>query len=250
MVLPAILGGLATGVGGGLISSIFGGGGSSSSSGGGGGGGGSSNIDFYTAYASKLAAENNPLTAAMQGLAALQGAYTGSLGQLGQLYSSGSLSVLSEAGNRSKTATNLQASEVGNLIAAATYLQKLLGQSKIGVELLGPQFTQQAGSAALAGQNQLAQNLGNTNLGLKALQEQSKAGVALQQAQTMGDVFKTRAQTQGNLALGAQSLESGLKLQQAKTLSNLATIKGQTKAELALKRYGASQALAGTRAFA
>lgn len=246
MVLPALVGGFATGVGGGLINSLLGGGGSSSSSGGGGG----SNIDFYTAYASKLAAENNPLTAAMQGLAALQGAYTGSLGQLGQLYSSGSLSVLSEAGNRSKTATNLQASEVGNLIAAATDLQKLLGQSKIGVELLGPQFTQQAGSAALAGQNQLAQNLGNTNLGLKALQEQSKAGVALQQAQTMGDVFKTRAQTQGNLALGAQSLESGLKLQQAKTLSNLATIKGQTKAELALKRYGAGQALAGTRAFA
>jgi len=246
MVLPALVGGFATGVGGGLINSLLGGGGSSSSSGGGGG----SNIDFYTAYASKLAAENNPLTAAMQGLAALQGAYTGSLGQLGQLYSSGSLSVLSEAGNRSKTATNLQASEVGNLIAAATDLQKLLGQSKIGVELLGPQFTQQAGSAALAGQNQLAQNLGTTNLGLKALQEQSKAGVALQQAQTMGDVFKTRAQTQGNLALGAQSLESGLKLQQAKTLSNLATIKGQTKAELALKRYGAGQALAGTRAFA
>ena len=245
MVLPAILGGLATGAGGALVSSIFGGGGSSS------GGGGGSNIDYYTAYASKLAAENNPLTAAMQGLSVLQGAYYGgALGQLGQLYSSGSLSVLSEAGNRSKTATNLQASEVGNLIAAATDLQKLLGQSKIGVELLGPQFTQQAGSAALAGQNQLAQNLGTTNLGLKALQEQSKAGVALQQAQTMGDVFKTRAQTQGNLALGAQSLESGLKLQQAKTLSNLATIKGQTKAKLALKRYGAGQALAGTRAFA
>lgn len=246
MVLPAILGGLATGAGGALVSSIFGGGGSSS----GGGGGGGSNIDYYTAYASRLAAENNPLTAAMQGLSVLQGAYGGALGQLGQLYSSGSLSVLSEAGNRSKTATNLQASEVGNLIAAATDLQKLLGQSKIGVELLGPQFTQQAGSAALAGQNQLAQNLGTTNLGLKALQEQSKAGVALQQAQTMGDVFKTRAQTQGNLALGAQSLESGLKLQQAKTLSNLATIQGQTKAELALKRYGAGQALAGTRAFA
>jgi hypothetical protein len=246
MVLPALVGGFATGVGGGLINSLLGGGGSSSSSGGGGG----SNIDFYTAYASKLAAENNPLTAAMQGLAALQGAYTGSLGQLGQLYSSGSLSVLSEAGNRSKTATNLQASEVGNLIAAATDLQKLLGQSKIGVELLGPQFTQQAGSAALAGQNQLAQNLGNTNLGLKALQEQSKAGVALQQAQTMGDVFKTRAQTQGNLALGAQSLESGLKLQQAKTLSNLATIKGQTKAQLAMERSRRSAALAGTRAFA
>lgn len=250
MVLGTILGGVASAATGGLINNLFGGGGSSSSSGGGGGGGGGSNVDFYTAYASKLAAENNPLTAAMQGLSVLQGAYGGALGQLGQLYSSGSLSVLSEAGNRSKTATNLQASEVGNLIAAATDLQKLLGQSKIGVELLGPQFTQQAGSAALAGQNQLAQNLGTTNLGLKALQEQSKAGVALQQAQTMGDVFKTRAQTQGNLALGAQSLESGLKLQQAKTLSNLATIKGQTKAELALKRYGAGQALAGTRAFA
>ena len=249
MALTAILGGLATGVGGGLINSIFGGGGSSSSSSGGGGGGGS-NVDFYTAYASKLAAENNPLTAAMQGLSVLQGAYGGSLGQLGQLYSSGSLSVLSEAGNRSKTATNLQASEVGNLIAAATDLQKQLGQAKIGTELLGPQLSQQAGSAALANQNQLARDLGIANIGLKTLQQQARAGVATQQAQTMGDVFKTRAQTQGNLALGAQALESGLKLREADVLGDLTRIKGQTKAGLALKRFGASQALAGTRAFA
>lgn len=249
MAIGAILGGLATGVGGSLISNIFGGGGSSSSSSGDGGGGGS-NVDFYTAYASKLAAENNPLTAATQGLSVLQGAYGGALGQLGQLYSSGSLSVLSEAGNRSKTATTLQASEVGNLIAAATDLQKQLGQAKIGTELLGPQLSQQAGSAALANQNQLAKDLSVANIGLKTLQEQARAGVAAQQAQTMGDITQTRAQTMGNLALGAQSLESGLKLQEAKTLSDLAKIRGQTKSQLALKRFGASQALAGTRAFA
>ena len=70
------------------------------------------------------------------------------------------------------------------------------------------------------------------------------------QASTIGDVFQTRAKTQGSLALGAQQLESALKLQQAKTLSDLTSMRGQTQAQLALKRFGAGQALAGTRFFA
>jgi len=102
----------------------------------------------------------------------------------------------------------------------------------------------------LAGENELARTLASTNLGLRQLQEATRSAVAQKQADTLADVFSTRAKTEGSLALGAQALESGLKLQQAKTLSDLANIQGQTKAQLAMKRYGASQALAGTRFFA
>ena len=235
----AIGGGLGSAVGG-----LFGGGGDS------GGGGYSYDPAAYVQYASQAAAANSPLTAAMQGLAILQGSLAGALGQQGEGISTGQKTVLAEAANQAKTATSAQASEVARLLSAGTNLQYLLGQGRIQSELLGPQFTAQAGSAALAGENKLMQDLFTTNAQLKGLQEQAKASVAADQVQTFGDVFQTRANTEGQLALGAQALESGLKLQQAKTLSDLQTIKGQTKARLAEKRYGAGQALAGTRYFA
>lgn len=251
--LGGIIGGPAgAAIGGGLGSaagSLFGGG----SSGGGGGsesGGYSYDPAAYVQYATQAAAANSPLTAAMQGLAILQGSLAGALGQQGEGISTGQKTVLADAANQAKTATSAQASEVARLLSAGTNLQYLLGQGRIQSELLGPQFTAQAGSAALAGENKLMQDLFTTNAQLKSLQEQAKANVASDQAQTFGDIFQTRANTQGQLALGAQALESGLKLQQAKTLGDLQTIKGQTKAQLARQRFGASQALAGTRSFA
>ena len=93
-------------------------------------------------------------------------------------------------------------------------------------------------------------NLADTSRNIQALQQQTQAAVAQKQADTLADVFSTRAQTEGKLALGAQALESGLKLQQAKTISDLQNIRGQTQAQLALKRFGAGQALAGQRYFA
>ena len=258
--LGTALGGLVGGpagaaVGGGLgsvVGGLFGGGGDSGGGGGGDSGGGGYSYDpaAYVQYASQAAAANSPLTAAMQGLAILQGSLAGALGQQGEGISTGQKTVLADAANQAKTATSAQASEVARLLSAGTNLQYLLGQGRIQSELLGPQFTAQAGSAALAGENKLMQDLFTTNAQLKGLQEQAKANVAADQAQTFGDIFQTRANTEGQLALGAQALESGLKLQQAKTLSDLQTIKGQTKARLAEKRYGAGQALAGTRYFA
>jgi len=255
--LGGLIGGPAgAAVGGGLgsvVGGLFGGGGDSGDSGdsgGGGGGGYSYDPAAYVQYASQAAAANSPLTAAMQGLAILQGSLAGALGQQGEGISTGQKTVLADAANQAKTATSAQASEVARLLSAGTNLQYLLGQGRIQSELLGPQFTAQAGSAALAGENKLMQYLFTTNAQLEGLQEQAKANVAADQAQTFGDIFQTRANTEGQLALGAQALESGLKLQQAKTLSDLQTIKGQTKARLAEKRYGAGQALAGTLYFA
>ena len=243
MALAALAAPLLTGVGAGaassLLNGLFGGGGGSSGS-----------SDYYAQYGALAAQLNNPLTAAMNGLAVLHGSLGGALGLEGSTIANAQLGVLKEALNRAEKATTAQAAVTTGAAGAGIDTLKNLANARTATELAGPQFLGQAGSAALAGENQLAQSLAGTNLGLKSLQEQTRAAVAQKQSDTLADVFSTRAKTEGSLALGAQALESGLKLQQAKTLSDLATIKGQTKGQLALKRYGASQALAGTRFFA
>ena len=207
-------------------------------------------IDFYEQYGAQAAAANNPLTAAMQALSVLQGSLGGALGQEGTTLSSAQLTVLAEAANQAKAQTNTQASEVARLFGAGADLQKLLGSARIQAELLGPTFQAGAADAAYKGENDLAKGLASANLNLKSLQESARLQAGLDQAQTLGNVFETRAANEGKLALGAQALQSGLQLQQAKTLSDLAKIQGQTKAQLAMKRFGAGMALAGTRAFA
>ena len=47
----------------------------------GGGGGGSSQPSAYEQFAAQMAAQNNPLTAAYQGLSLLQGSLAGAIGQ-------------------------------------------------------------------------------------------------------------------------------------------------------------------------
>lgn len=243
MALPAILGGLAAGIGGAAASKVLGGGG-------GGSAGGSMPVDYYAMYGAQAAAANNPLTAAMQGLAVLQGSFGGALGLEGSTIASSQLSVLKEALDQAQKQTATQASITAASAGAGLDVKKQEALSKLGTELSAPALLGQAGSAALAGENQLASLLAQSNVGLKTLQEQTRANVAQTQANTLADVFRTRAETEGRLALGSQARETGLQMTQAKTLSDLATIKGQTKAQLAIKQYGANQALAGQRFFA
>ena len=241
--LAPILGGLAAGAGSAAIGGLFGGGG-------GGGGSSATPVDYYALYGAQAAAANNPLTAAMQGLAVLQGSFGGALGLQGSTIASSQLSVLKEALDQAQKQTATQASITAASAGAGLDVKKQEALSKLGTELAAPQLLGQAGSAALAGENQLATQLAQSNVGLKTLQEQTRANVAQTQANTLADVFKTRAETEGRLALGSQARETGLQMTQAKTLSDLATIKGQTKAQLALKQFGANQALAGQRFFA
>ena len=245
--LPALttIGTAAAGIGAGAtgiagLVNAFKGGGDSSSGGG----------DYFSQYGAIAAAMNNPLTAAINGLAVLQGSLGGALGLEGSTIANSQLGILKEALNRAEKATTTQASVTTGAAGAGIDTLKNLANARTATELAGPQFLGQAGSASLAGENELARTLASTNLGLRQLQEATRSAVAQKQADTLADVFSTRAKTEGSLALGAQALESGLKLQQAKTLSDLANIQGQTKAQLAMKRYGASQALAGTRFFA
>lgn len=236
MAIPAIVGAVASA---GL--SFLGGGKKSS---------GPAPIDYWAQYGAQAAAANNPLTAAMQGLSVLQGAFGGALGLEGTNISSGQLSVLKEALDQAQKQTASQASITAGTAGAGIDLKKTLGQARIGTELMGAQTLGEAGSASIAGENTLAQSLANTNVGLRQLEETTRASVAAKQADTLANIFNQRAAVEGKLALGAQSLESGLKLQQAKTLSDLTTIQGQTKAQKYLKDVGYQRALAGQRFFA
>jgi hypothetical protein len=207
-------------------------------------------IDYYEQYGAQAAAASSPLTAAMQGLSVLQGGLGGALGQQGAAISSAQLSVLKEAIEQAQTQTSAQAAEALGLVGASLDQQKALGEAKLATELTAPQFTSKAAEGALSGENAFAQLLGQTNMGLKALQESTKADVAADQAKALGDVFRTRALAEGQLALGAQKLESGLTLQRGQTLSNLQQIQGQTQAQMALRRQGNQLAMAGQRYFA
>jgi hypothetical protein len=243
----SVFGPWGTGIGAAIggIGSLFGGGG-----GGGGSSSGSQPGDAYAQFAAQMAAQNNPLTAAYQGLSLLQGALAGSIGQEATTKASAQLSMLTESLQRAQKDATLQASVAGYASGKGLDTLYNLGQAKLSTELQAPQLLAQAGSASLAGQNQLANQLGNTNIGVRSYQEQLRGDVAKNQAETLNSIAQTRASNEGLLALGAQQFENAAQLDKVRTLGDLARTKASTKGQLALKQFGANQALAGTRAFA
>jgi len=215
-----------------------------------GGGGGSSQMSPYEQFAAQVAAENNQLTAAYQGLTLLQGSLAGLMGQEATTKASAQLGMLTEALQRAQKDAQLQASVAGYASGKGLDTLYNLGQARLSTELLSPQLLAQAGSASLAGQNQLANQLGMTNMGVRSYQEQLRGDVAKNQAETLNNVYQTRAENEGRLALGAQQFESAAQLDKVRTLGDLARTQAATKGQLALKKFGANQAIAGTRMFA
>lgn len=215
-----------------------------------GGGGDSQPGDAYQQFAAQVAAQNSPLTYAAQGLSLMQGVLAGAYGQLGTTQASAQLSMLTEALQRAQKDAQLQASVAGYASGKGLDTLYNLGQAKLSTELQAPQLLAQAGSASLAGQNQLANQLGMTNMGVRSYQEQLRGDVAKNQAETLNQVYQTRAQNEGLLALGTQQFENAAQLDKVRTLGDLARTQAATKGQLALKQFGANQALAGTRMFA
>ena len=247
----AIGGPLGGAIGGGLGSAaggLFGGGGNSSS---GSGGGMDPNTQLYLQqYASAAAAANAPLTAAAQNLAAMTGAYTGALGQRGDLISSGQKTQLALAGNQDQQATALVGGESQGLTSRGIQLLGDTADARLQVEKMIPQFTELAGSAVLAKENELAGKAAGTNIELRNAEEMGKLNAALDQAYTIGDAFDSRADTKGQMALRSQMLNNDLKMQEARDLGSLARIQAEGKRQMALRRQGTNMALAGTRSFA
>lgn len=259
-ILPAIAGAATTSI----LGNLFGGGGGGddddAGSGGSAQGSGSSPLDYYAQYGAQAAAAQNPLTlAANEFGAALQGStYANAL--LAQALQQGSATALADAVTRGNLASQAQAGEVANLLNKGLGLQEDLGKARLGVALLDPQFMAQAATAARQGDNTLAKSLGETNLGIRALQESSKANIAQQFAKNLGTLATTRATTQGALATGAQriagqlqlgdqNIMGNLTLNKARTESDIARIRANTAATKDLRSNAVNIALAGQRYF-
>ena len=271
-MLPAIIGAVAPAVVGAAASSLFGGGssggGSSGGSSGGVGGGGQQQaagyqrtpLDFYAQYGAAAAAANNPLTLATGEFGAALESSTYAQALLAQALQQGSAKALNDAAFRGNTATQLQGSEVAQLLNAGIGLQEDLGKARLGVALLGPQYMAQAATAARTGDNELAKSLGETNLGIRALQEASKANIAQQFSKDLGTLATTRAAAQsalaqgaqriaGQLQLGDQNIMGNLTLNKAKTESDIARIRANTAATKDLRANAVNIAMAGQRYF-
>ena len=243
-----------------VIGSVLGGG----SSGGGGGGGSSaaqSNpLDFYARYGAEAAAANNPLTLATSEFANALSSSTYGQALLAQGLNQGSLSALQDARTRGDAITGLQTSEVAKLLSAGIGLQEDLGKARLGVALLGPQFMAQAATAARKGDNELAKSLGETNLGIRALQETAKGNIAQQFSKDLGTIATTRAAAQsalaqgaqriaGQLQLGDQNIMGNLTLNKAKTESDIARIRANVGATKDLRQNAMNIAMTGQRFF-
>jgi hypothetical protein len=258
-ILPAIAGAATTSILGGLFGG-GGGGGSDTDENVTGQGSGSSPLDFYAQYGAQAAAAQNPLSlAANEFGAALQGS-TYAQALLAQALQQGSATALADAVTRGNLASQAQAGEVANLLNKGLGLQEDLGKARLGVALLDPQFMAQAATAARQGDNTLAKSLGETNLGIRALQESSKANIAQQFAKNLGTLATTRASTQGALAQGAQriagqlqlgdqNIMGNLTLNKAQTESGIAQIRANTAATKDLRSNAVNIALAGQRYF-
>jgi len=284
-MLPAIIGAVAPAVVGAAANSIFGGNKGSSSD--------SSQqqqtagyqgspLDFYAKYGAAAAAANNPLTLATSEFGAALQSSTYGQALLAQALQQGSATALADAATRGNTATQLQASEVAQLLNAGIGLQEDLGKARLGVALLGPQYMAQAATAARGGDNELAKSLGETNLGIRALQEASKANIAQEFNKNLGTLATTRAAAQsalaqgaqriagqlqlnnqqiggqlrlgdqrirGQLALGDQNIMGNLTLNKAKTESDIARIRANTAATKDLRANAVNIAMAGQRYF-
>ena len=251
------LGAISTGLG--IVSGVknlFGGGSKSS----GGGTSAGAPMDYYAKYGAMAAAANSPITlAGMRYGTTLQG-LAGAQGLLGSALSTGSATALRDAAERGQIATQAQAGEAMNMIGKGLDLQKNLGDARLSVALLDPQFMSQAATAARAGDNSLAKSLGETNLGIRALQESAKTNIAQQYAQDLGAMARTRATGAANLALGAQriagdlakydaSIVGGLTLNKAKTESDIARIRANVGATKDLRQNAMNIALTGQRFF-
>ena len=217
-------------------------------------------LDFYARYGAEAAAANNPLTLATSEFANALSSSTYGQALLAQALQGGSATALADARTRGDLATQLQGSEVANLINKGIGLQEDLGKARLGVALLGPQYMAQAATAAREGDNALAKSLGETNLGIKALQETAKGNIAQQFAKDLGTLATTRATAQsalaqgaqriaGQLQLGDQNIVGNLTLNKARTESDIARIRANTAATKDLRSNAVNIALAGQRYF-
>lgn len=194
--------------------------------------------DFFAKYGTEAAAANVPLTLAGMRFGQQTGANIGAQGLYGEGLSSGQKTILADAARDSAGARQLGMSEVQGMLGAGQRLAEQTGQAKLQLELLNPAFAAQAGSAMLNQDNRLAENLANTNLLLRQVQEGAKTNIAQKFADTLGTMLGTRAATEGGLALGQQNIQGKLALGQQSVRNQLSLGEQRIAGALALGDQG------------
>lgn len=122
-----------------------------SSSSGGSAAAGPAPIDYYAKYGAQAASANAPLTLAGQRYGQTVSSVSGAQGLLGSSLSSGQLTALRDAAERGQLSSQAQVKEVADLIGKGLDLQSALGNARLSVGLLDPQFLSQAATAARGG---------------------------------------------------------------------------------------------------
>ena len=192
--------------------------------------------DYFALYGSQAAAANVPLTIAAQRFAQQQGANMGALGTYFEGLSTGQKTILKDAATDSQAARQGQMREVMGMLDAGRSLATEVGQMKTASEMLNPTFAARAGSDSLNADNRLAEALGGTNLGIKTAQEGAKLNIAQKYGDALSSMLATRAVTEGALATGAQRIAGALALNDAQTIGDLTRNQANVKGKLALIR--------------
>lgn len=221
-IWPAVAGGLAAGAGGAIFGGLFGGGR---------GGGGSSapaTPDYAgqaALYTAQMSPYNTRLTVAAQELAAMQAPYLGAEGAQQQVLGQSQYDIFDAARQKDLAESNLRLGIAQAYSLGAADVLTKEAQNKQALELLGAgtqaeiakSYTQAvaglqntilggekelqlptatglagAGLGSLQAKNQLAQNLGTTNLNLRTMEADTQNKLALQRGEVEGQLALKR----------------------------------------------------------
>jgi hypothetical protein len=232
MVAPAALAGIGSVLGG--AGSLF-----SSFRGGGGGGASAPGTDYAALYAYQAQPGNVALTTAASELANLMAAYTGTKGIESKVLGQVAYDQFDVGKQQQQTLAGLQAGIASQYASSAIGLGDLAGKAKIATELMGSEVASALTKQYAEGVQQLAAE------GLKG-----QAGLLAPGATALAQSFTDAQRATNKLAGDIATTNLRIKEQQENTRNQMALQRGNVEGQLALKRFGASMALAGQRAFA
>lgn len=127
-----------------------------------------------------------------------------------ELAAQGQLGILQDAQQRAQTATAIRGSEALGLQSAGVEARRGEAQLKLATEAYGPELIAGAAETALAGQNQLAQNIAAANLQSVALDQALERDIARTRAGVQGQIEVTKAKARAEDFLKQQGFQRAL----------------------------------------
>lgn len=127
-----------------------------------------------------------------------------------ELAAQGQLGILQDAQQRAQTATAIRGSEALGLQSAGIEALRGEAQLKLATEAYGPELIAGAAETALAGQNQLAQNIAASNLQSVALDQALERDIARTRASTQSQIELTKAKARAEDFLKQQGFQRAL----------------------------------------